>query len=247
MEKMDKIQCKYIEDYPDIQKSSIHISSETKKYLDGADQLKLKKFFRPIYKGSYIIFVEIDQPNSIAYVYTSDEDWKMQFYQSLNEKEEDSILLLALPGTKFESTIKDFYVKIKSELDTIPQMIAGLTGIRPTNIGYYCYKGITCKWSYDTLQFPEDTMPINVISYKYKNQLYYKPDKELDVVKKFMVEWHKQYRGLSSYDLAYYIPNILFVPWIPCFVNNRYGIKIPSYLRDKLVKGEQYEIKDEII
>lgn len=39
MEKMDKIQCKYIEDYPDIQKSSIHISSETKKYLDGADQL----------------------------------------------------------------------------------------------------------------------------------------------------------------------------------------------------------------
>lgn len=49
MEKMDKIQCKYIEDYPDIQKSSIHISSETKKYLDGADQLKLKKFFRPIY------------------------------------------------------------------------------------------------------------------------------------------------------------------------------------------------------
>lgn len=34
MEKMDKIQCKYIEDYPDIQKSSIHISSETKKNLE---------------------------------------------------------------------------------------------------------------------------------------------------------------------------------------------------------------------
>lgn len=45
MEKMDKIQCKYIEDYPDIQKSSIHISSETKNTLMGQTSLNLKNFF----------------------------------------------------------------------------------------------------------------------------------------------------------------------------------------------------------
>lgn len=241
--KYDSILCKYIEDYPDIQKSSIHLSPATIELLKTADQIEIKRFFYPIYKSAYIIFVEINKETAIANVYTSDEDWKMQFYNSLNDNGGVSTTLLALPGTKLESTLKNIYSKFKSELDSVPEMVAELTGIKPINMGYYWYEGITCNWSYDYLQFPESTNPKNVISFMYKDQLYYKPDKELNIVKKFIVEWHKKYRGLCGYELAHYIPKILFMPWIPCYVNKRYGIQIPSSFCDKLGKGEQFDIQ----
>lgn len=237
--------CELQKDYSDIKMSEIHLSKKVLRRLDVNDEFALRSFFGPVFPDSLLVHIEINKEKSTAFIYTSDSAWKAQFYRSINEKEENAIKIFAKPGTKLEEYLKEFYDIMEREKEDAIKILTELAGMKPTNWGYYCYGGYTCMWSCDFLQFPEGCKPSNMVPFEHNGQVYFKLDGNEPAVKKFIKKWCTNLRGVNGRVLMDYIPDALFVHWLPCHENNRYGIEVPSIVREKMVGRihEQCEIE----
>lgn len=159
--------------------------------------------------------------------------------------------ITAIPGTELESVFKQFYEQMKSEQELVLKVITEFTGVNPVNFGYYWIFGYTCKWAYDMVRFPENSNPAHMISYTINGKTYFKPNKRLIISKAFIKKWCETFKGLNGNILTKYGIPVMddnsgrYVNWLPCYVNDKYGIVVPSSLLDYMpnIKNKQYNIE----
>lgn len=159
--------------------------------------------------------------------------------------------ITAKPGTQLETIFKQFYEKIENEKEQALKMVEEFTGVKPLDIGFFWYFGITLKWNYDQITFPENSQPINMVSYEDNGEVYYMPNRCLKSSKEFIKKWKRLFKGIDGKILSTFgIPVLdekirMYYLWYPTFIDGRYGIEVPSSLLDQMSKidNKQYDIE----
>lgn len=158
--------------------------------------------------------------------------------------------IFAKQNTELESVLKGLYEQMEREKKEASILIEDFTSVKPINFGYYWYFGITCVWAEDTLIFPEDSKPNNVVPYQTNGNTYFKPNKRRKVSKEFIKQWKEKFKGLdgkvlSDYGIPVYHENSgVYYNWLPIKDGERYGIEVASSIIDKMDKRDdkQFDI-----
>lgn len=160
--------------------------------------------------------------------------------------------IFAKNNTELENIFKRFHEQMENEKLESFKMIEDFTGVRPINVGYYWYFGITCVLAEDIWKFSILSVPNkNVILYTSNEHTYFKPNKRLKISKEFIKNWKDKFKGidgniLSKYGIPVYDEKTgIYCNWIPIRENDNYGIEVPSSLFDRMPKidNKQYEIE----
>lgn len=154
------------------------------------------------------------------------------------------MLIIAKKETNLEKVFKRFYEQMESEKKDIIRRIKEFAGAEPLSFGYNWVFGYTCMWAYDTIRFPDNYNPSNMIlASKENGRIYYKPNGRIKAGIKFKFEWKRDFKGLDGNILTKFgIPVMdettgIYCNWFPIHnKDDNFGIEVPSSLLDRMPK-----------